>query len=130
MTRRPQPSTPWWHSFLGPMAAILIAAIPAGFYFSSTQGATQQRLIDHDVTLAKIETKLQDIKRSDDDARGKIREEFAKRGDETNKNLAELNTRAAVNETKLTQAVVTLEKISNQLETALHPPVLHGAQGR
>lgn len=131
--RRPHVDKPGWLShFIPVLAAVLTIAVPGGIYFAVSQGATQQRLVDHDTkfadqanSLANIQSKLQDIKKADDEARSKIRDEFLKRSEETAKGIAELNTKAAVQETRLGQVVETLKTISGQLDTALrpaHPP--------
>lgn len=127
---------PWWHGMLGAAGAAFLSGTVV---FAITWGTNQQRLTDHDKQFAQVEqrntntdaaltaiqSKLQDIKKADDEARSKIRDEFLKRSEETAKGIAELNTKAAVQETRLGQVVETLKTISVQLDTALrpaHPP--------
>lgn len=139
-TRRPHPhpdKPAWWHAFIPVVAtiigAVLAIGVPASYYFSSTQAVTQQKLVDHDNRftdqgndLKAIKEKLQEIKKADDEGRTRVRDEFLKKSEETAKGIADLNTRAAVSETKLSQMVESLKDISSQLKAAL--PQQHGGQ--
>jgi hypothetical protein len=126
----------WWSSVAAAILPILFTLAFGGlitmmiFYVSGTY-----KIAEHDKHFDALEAKLTlertdrekrfndfvskmgEIKRTDEDRRGTIRDEFLKRSEQTADGISKLNTQAAVQDTTMKQVLAQLEKLNLRMET-------------
>jgi hypothetical protein len=125
-------SPPWWFNAAQHIAPYMLGVIfSAGvmgitFYFTTNYHltdhdtkfvATDKKFEDVDKHFQALEQLIREIKKSDEERRNAIRDEFLKRSEQTADGIAKLNTIAAVQDTTLKQVIAQLEKLNARFET-------------